>query len=319
MTNQTRQVVPLHAAAIRVLLAITLTAVCALNVDAQTKKVAPRKAKPPEPKFDDITLVTRDGVELRCTYYPGPETKQTPAMILLHDWGENRGVMHPIALWMQKALKVSVIAPDLRGHGNSTTARGYDDPIDPDRLKGNAVDAMTMDIEACKSYLVRQNNEGKLNIEQLGILGSGFGGCLALKWSIQDWRYPNLGTMKQGRDVKALILISPSRAFRGTTINTELKQLAILRNISIQIIVGGEDTRSMSEAKRIHKSFERAWGDDEKDQAVPFLSADTSLQKTDLLKSRGTGVDRWMGTFINRRLIQLGDRLPWSDRTSPLK
>lgn len=319
MTSQTKRPAVKQTVITWLLLAIVVPAIGMSAAEAQTKKVAPRRPKAPEPKFEDITLVTRDGVELRCTYYPGPESKQTPAMILVHDWGENRGELHQVALWMQQSLKLSVIAPDLRGHGNSTQARGFEDPIDPERLKGRAVDAMTMDIEACKTFLLKRNNEGQLNIEQLGILGSGFGGTLALKWSIQDWSYPNLGALKQGQDVKALIMISPSRSFRGTTINTELNQLVILRNISVLTIVGGEDSRSMSEAKRIHNSLERAWPKDEREEAVPFATAATSLQKTELLKSRGMGVDRWIGRFITRRLIDLGDRLPWRDRTNPLK
>lgn len=282
------------------------------------ERKAPARSRNVAPKFEDITLTTRDGVSLRCTFYSAAEAKETVPFILVHDWGKSRGELHAVALWMQQSLKLTVIVPDLRGHGDSLQIQGLDEPIDLEKFKGRAVDSMVLDIEACKSFLLKQNNEGKLNIEQLGILGTGFGASLALKWSVQDWSVRNLPTFKQGQDVKAMILVSPTRSFRGTTISQELKSLPILGNISTLTIVGRENSRSMSDAQRIHKTIERAWGDQSK-EAAPFLAAETSLQSTELLKSRGTGVDQWIATFINRRLVQQGDRFLWTDRTSPLK
>ncbi len=304
-------------AAVLVLLAAMIGGAGMEAAEAQTKK-PPKRGKKAAPKYEDVTLTTRDGVRLRCTYYPGPETKQTVPMILVHDWDGSRGELHPVAIWMQQSLKLTVIVPDLRGHGNSTRVEGYEKPIDASKFKGRSMEAMLLDIEACKSFLLKQNNEGKLNIEQLGVMGTGFGATLALKWAIRDWNVRNLPTFKQGQDVKALILLSPDRAFRGLTINTELKNQRILGNISILTIVGKEASRSMSDAQRIHKSFERAWGD-EHDEAAPFFAAPTSLQSTSLLKARGTGISNLIAKFIELRLVRQGDRFPWTDRTSPLK
>ena len=140
-----------------------------------------------------------------------------------------------------------------------------DEPIDRTKFRKPALAAMVWDIEACKSFLLKENNDGKLNIEQLGVVGTGFGACLALKWAVQDWNVRSLPTLKQGQDVKGLILVSPARSFKGITMNTELKQLTVLRNLSTLIIVGREDSRIMSDAQRIHKTFKRAWGDQSKE------------------------------------------------------
>ncbi len=310
MTRATRN-------AVLVLLIAAVWGAGIANTDAQTKK-APKRAKKAAPKFEDITLTTRDGVKLRCTYYPGPETKQTVPMILVHDWGGSRGELHPVALWMQTALKLTVIVPDLRGHGNSMRVAGFEKPIDISKFKGKNMQAMLADIETCKSFLLRENNEGKLNIEQLGIMGTGFGATLALKWAIGDWSVRNLPTFKQGQDIKALILLSPDRSFRGLTINTELKMQRILGHISVLTIVGKEDSSSMSDAQRINKAIERAWGDESK-EAAPFFAAPTSLQSTGLLKARGTGIPALIAKFIELRLVRRGEDFPWTDRTSPLK
>ncbi len=269
----------LRAALVALLLCALTTSVAA---QTETTKVDPRR-RPPPPKFEDITLTSRDGVTLQCTYYPGPESKDTVPMILVHDWGGNKGDFHPIAMWMQQQLKLSVITVDLRGHGNSMRVRGMEEPIDREKLKGPALAAMVLDIEACKSHLLKMNNEGKVNIEQLGVLGTGFGATLAMKWAIQDWSVRNLPTYKQGWDVKALILASPQRTFKGFTISNELRKLTILRNISVLTMVGEEDPKAMGDAKRIHNAFERAWGEQKK-EAAPLVEAPTSLQGMDLLK-----------------------------------
>ena len=270
------------------------------------------------PKVEEVTLTTRDGVVLRCTYYPGPESKKTVPMILVHDWNESRGALHGVAQWMQQALQVSVIVPDLRGHGHSLRAQGWNVPIDREKLKGPAIDAAMLDIEACKSFLLRHNNEGKVNIEQLGIAGSGFGALLAFKWAVADWSVPDLPSLKQGRDVKGLILVSPLRSHKGCTINQELKNLRVLSFISTLVLVGKQDARRLGDAQRIHKTFERAWGEHAK-AAAPFFAVDTSLQGTELLTAPETGIDEWLKAFIQLRLVQQGERFPWTDRTSPLQ
>lgn len=310
--------------ALHLLLTAALVGTAIQPVLAQTTKpgqasrtsAAGRKQR--VPKRTDVTLSTKDGVELHCTYYPGPETKQTVPMILVHDWEGSGKDLDPLAVWMRDVLKLAVIVPDLRGHGESLRAKGGDQEIDRSNLKGKGIDAMMWDIEACKSFLLKRNNEGKVNIEQLGLLGSGFGAFLAIKWAVRDWSVRDLPTLKQGRDVKAVILVSPCRDFRGASADPELRNPRIWSRISTLTIVGREKSRSVREAKRVHRTFERAWKD-ESDQGAPFLAAPTPLQGTELLMARGTNVARWIAVFINRRLIQLGQKFPWMDRTNPLE
>ena len=78
-----------------------------------------------------------------------------------------------------------------------------------------AIESMVLDIEAAKTFLLQRNNEGKLNIEQLGVLGTGFGATLALIWAVGDWNVRNLPTYKMGQDVKAVILVSPHAVVQG--------------------------------------------------------------------------------------------------------
>ena len=76
-----------------------------------------------EQPFEEVTLQTRDGVLLRCTYYAGPEKKTTVPLIFVHDWDSNRTELHELALFLSQSLNHSVIVPDLRGHGSRCAGR----------------------------------------------------------------------------------------------------------------------------------------------------------------------------------------------------
>ncbi len=302
------------AAAVACLVSILL-ALAGSPLWAQAKK--PAGQQPPEPTFEDVTLDTKDGVLISATYYPGPEKKTTVPLILIHDWDGNRTELHWLATWLQE-LGHAVIVPDLRGHGTSVRQRGVDEPISREKMnRPAAIESALWDIEAAKTYLMQRNNEGKLNIEQLGVLGTGFGATLALKWAVQDWSYPSLPTIKRGQDVKALILVSPRRSFKGVHVNKELKSNA-LGFMSELTIVGTQDAARYADAKQIHKAFE-SFHRNAPPGIVHLFEADTALQGTDLIYDRNLGVLGLIGDCIRARLVERETELPWTDRTSPRK
>ncbi|MHB0955936.1 MAG: alpha/beta hydrolase [Pirellulaceae bacterium] len=295
--------------------------VVAVMVGAESPLAAQAKkspaAKPDEKKFEDLTLDAKDGMVIRGTYYPGPEKKTTVPLILVHDWNSNRSDMHGLALYLQ-ALGHAVIVPDLRGHGMSVARPGAGEPIDREKMSRGAIESMVLDIEAAKTFLLQRNNEGKLNIEQLGVLGSGFGATLAVIWAVGDWNVRSLPTYKMGQDVKALILISPLQSFKGVSVNVVLKARATLAQLSVLTVVGQQDQRRYSDAKRIYRAFQQAHREGN-EVALPFYEADTSLQGMELVYARGLQVPDWIRPFIEERLVKRGVEFPWTDRTSPLK
>jgi pimeloyl-ACP methyl ester carboxylesterase len=282
---------------------------------AQAKKPP---AKPAEKTFEDVTLDTKDGVIIQGTYYPGPDKKTTVPLILLHDWNGNRTELHSLAMFLQQSLGHAVIVPDLRGHGTSIRQRGVETPIDREKMNRAALESMLLDVEAAKTFLLQRNNEGKLNIEQLGVLGTGLGATLALNWAVRDWNVRNLPTYKMGQDVKALILVSPLQSFKGVTVNVALKDRNVLGRLSVLTVVGQKDARRYADAKRVHKAFAQSHREGD-DLALPFYEADSALQGTDLIYDRDLRVPDWISKFINERLVKRGTELPWTDRTSPLK
>ncbi|NIP86883.1 MAG: hypothetical protein GTO03_15490, partial [Planctomycetales bacterium] len=103
-----------------------------------------------------------------------------------------------------------------------------------------------------KKFLVTKNDQKELNIEKLCVIGVEFGGLLALNWAVKDWSWPDLLTRKQGKDVKALVLVSPLSKKGSLETELALKHPDVRSKLSVLLIVGAEDSRAMRTTKRLY-------------------------------------------------------------------
>jgi pimeloyl-ACP methyl ester carboxylesterase len=300
----------------------------AADKDADAEKI---------PAEEEIELTTRDGVKIVATYWPPAKTEgkegQGPAadkdrvpVILLHAWKGSRANFLSIGPTLQK-LGHAVIAPDLRGHGDSkemVDASGEKKKLDATSLRPADFAAMCGhggEVEQVKQFLMKRNNAGELNIEKLCVVGVEMGASLAINWAALDWSWPQLSTMKQGQDVKALVLVSPEWTFKGLAINRAMQDPAVQSELSFLIIAGKNNAKSMEQAKRLHKQLERFHPlppEDER-KAKQDLFLDTpknSLQGTKLLNEKTAKLDEHIAQFIQLRLVE--QRYPWSERKNPL-
>jgi pimeloyl-ACP methyl ester carboxylesterase len=285
----------------------------------------PSKKKVPEP--EDVTLHTKDGVQLACTYYRSTLGKSAVPVIMLHGWGGQRSAYDALAASLQK-MGHAVITVDLRGHGRSTTRVGpaRRTEIHRDKMGRTDLSLMVLDIEAAKKKLLEENNQGALNIELLCVISSDVSTIAALNWAVMDWSALDLPTLKQGRDVKALVLISPQQTFKGFTSKTVFSQKTLAAahvrsRLSVLILVGRDDPSAYAEAERLHNSFKRYHGaqpEEGKDRDSFFVAPATSLQGAQLLTARGLDVGGAIAKFINWRLVSKQADAPWTDRTNPL-
>ena len=290
----------------------------------QDEKAGDEKPKIPPAKKE--VLITKDGVSLHCQFYPGTRKKETIPVILIHGW-EGRGSQYSkLASYLQAKGGHAVLVPDLRGHGLSTRRRGNKPTIRYDRMSKQEWMMMGNDLDACKSFLKKQNNEGLLNLNQLCLVGSEFGAMLALNWAVVDWNYRDLPTIKQGRDVHGLVLLSPSKSVKGLGIQAALKHQGV-RALSTMIITGTQSSSLYKDARQIHKSLEKFHPKPPLDKKQLLLKKDlflverdTDRQGVDLLaEDVKPSIIPTIGGFILYRLDKQKSKYPWSDRSNPFK
>lgn len=277
-----------------------------------TQPPASKEKLPPSVQLGAGELLTQDGVQLVATFYPAAESKGKDAVpvILLHTRKGSRADFESLAPMLQRE-GCAVLVPDLRGHGDSTRVVGSTRTLlDANRLSPDQFGRMVrFDMETLKAFLMKQNNEEKLNIEKLTIVGAEMGAAVALEWARMDWSWPVLGGgRKQGQDVKALVLISPDWAVPGLSIQNALEHPAIRSGLSVLIVAGGEDSKAAADAKRLHKLLEAARPKASGPQQNLFLGlAPTKLQGTKLLGVRELKIGKMtpqqvIGAFIQLRV-----------------
>ena len=242
---------------------VLLLAFCSLNslLLAQDEE-KPKKELPP---VESHVLETKDGVFLNVKFYPGTKGKDSIPIIMLHSMlnvSANSAVYTKLATAIQEHMGHAVIIPDLRGHGKSVERRNprdVNDRIEIIREKFSKAEfnSVVQDIETCKSFLRAKNDEGQLNLEKLTVVGSDITAILALNWAALDWNKPGKGLIRNGQDVKALILFTPLQSHKGLTPQLGLSHPTVKQNLNIMIIAGQQNPQYFSESKRIHNQLTR--------------------------------------------------------------
>lgn len=288
----------------------------------------------PEP--ENITLDTKDGLNLKCTWFAGTKGKSTVPIIMLHGFLGNRNQYFSLAKYLQNEGH-AVIVPDLRGHGGSTKFKNGSvfkatDMKDSERTAVfSEMIALGGDVETCKKFLMQQHNDEQLNIEMLCVVGAEASTVLAVNWAVADWAVPSVPAFKQGQDVKALILLSPEMKIEKTSLtNVNAVKLPIISGkgtadrLSIMIAYGSGDHKAAAEARKFYDPFKRARpAPEKKDEArlldLFFDDYDTELQGTELLNPRNKlAINKRISNFITLRLVNKQNNFKWQDRKKPL-
>lgn len=301
----------------------------ALGEDAKDPPKDPADKEKPKgpPDPEDVTFESKDHVILKATYWePEEPGKETIPIILIHGWLGNRQEFDLLGKHLQ-SLGHAVISLDLRGHGGSTILRrpseDKDIEIKPEKLTKPALDAMIYDVQAAKEFLFAKHVEGKLNLNQLCVVGSDIGAIVALNFADHDWRRPIYPSKiyKNGQDVQALVLLSPESSFKGMTTKPAMTNPQVVGRVSTLIVVGGNESKPAGKAKKLNDVLAGKHVKVNDDEAAEkkdlfFKSLSTELQGTKLLV-RGLGVDKLIEDFIKLRLVNKADDYPWSEREKP--
>jgi pimeloyl-ACP methyl ester carboxylesterase len=284
-----------------------------------------------------VSVVTRDGVQLKLTYFPAvqrkgtAEAKSVTPVVMLHDYKETRAVFNSIVERLQTPGEGNETRPpfaavtvDLRGHGDSTKQifpNGSQVDLDAAKLNRQGLVAMaTLDMEAVRSFLVGKNDAGELNINKLCIVGAGMGASVAANWALQDWSAPPLAIGKQGQDVKALVLVSPRWSYSGLSFQQPMQFRPLKESVAWLLIYGAEDSKVKADVARINKPLKRFHPETseagEKENDLLIVELPSKLQGSTLLRQVGAPVEQQIIDFI---IAQVATKdYPWTSRRSRL-
>ncbi len=282
----------------------------------------------------NITLETKDKVLLKCTYYAAPTETQSGSgksvipFILIHDWEGSRVDLQPFAEYLQNS-GYAVIVPDLRGHGESDTLSGSNVKLDCTKFRKNDMVAVLQDIERCKKYLVQRNNDGELNINLLSIVAVGESAVLAIDWTIADWSWPNIGPVKQGKDVKSLTLISPEKKVNGVGLGKSLRHPLfsgrVGQKLPTLVVWSADDDVAAEESDSIYRWMEKGRPDLSEIEDATEREKQTTLFKAAIPSSRYTGTElvrdnkidgfwRYIVNFVETKVGSKKDDYRWQSR-----
>ena len=205
-----------------------------------------------------VQFKARDGVQLRAAYFPSDKGKEAISVILVHEW---QGQASPYLKKFVQSIRnagCAVLVPEYRGHGGSNEYldnRGRKQTFNMSTMnKADVQKIIKFDLEEAKQFLEKENDAGNLNLNALVMIGVREGAVMASHFAVTDWRWPSVGRMKQGQDVKALVLISPEKLVKGIAIDPAFTDPNILR-LPV-MIVAGKSSPEASEAERLGKRVE---------------------------------------------------------------
>lgn len=275
----------------------------------------PGGKKPEKPPMQTLDLPTADGVKLRAFYFPSDVGKAAVPVIVVHEW---QGQASPYAGLVRKLsdLGCAVIVPELRGHGASRQLMTPAGPRTLEVAKMSRPDVLAMvkvDLEAVKKFLVQENNAERLNLNALALIGVGEGAIVSAQWSVGDLNFPSIGAIKQGQDVKLLVLVSPVRTHKGVSLEDTLND-PLLASLPFLIVVG-ESSRQMGDAERVFKRLETAKKRLSRGEAIglEFAPFATSFTGHALVNDDPKVIPK-IASFLEAALINNAARIPWVER-----
>jgi len=294
-----------------------------------------------EQTVEELRLETSDGIRIAAWHYPAPkEAKAVATVILIHDLEGSHKTVDHFARSLQRA-GCAVVAPDLRGHGGSgvrpatLASSDKDDKAQPRLLKKIDFESMAAatggrlreqsgmrgEIEAVRNWIKQQSDAGSLDIDRLCVVGCGLGATLASMWTAADSNWPPTTTGPQGRQVRALALVSPVWATKGISMSVPFTSGALQREIPIMVFAGKADRdaiRLFDQLKRFRPAawFQQRPGqppdkardlEDPADATVFFMQIDTSLTGDKLANDPALHAADHIKTFFTLALARKPD------------
>jgi dienelactone hydrolase len=201
------------------------------NTNTQTNRADQSPSQIPAPQT--IKFESAGRVEIVGTFYESTKAN-SPAVLLLHQWGSNRKTYDEFAKRLQKQ-GLGVMAIDGRGFGESVrTTDGQ--TVGTDR-GDETVKGMKADVDNAFQFLAKQKN---VDAVRIGIVGASYGSSLAMIYGAEN------------KDVKAVALLSPGLNYFGNLpIEESVKNYG---DRPLLLVAADDDQNSAETVKKLKES-----------------------------------------------------------------
>ena len=270
-----------------VALMVLMSPAASLSSRAAAAPAAAASAAPVAPSKAPSKAITKDAVErfdveasdgatIAAWCYPVAENVSPLGVVmLLHDLGGSHQTVEPLARALQAAGCV-VVAPDLRGHGESRLTSLPSAQDDQSKILKKADFEMMAatrggrirdqsgirgDVECLRNWVVHETQEGRIPKAPLFVVGSGLGASVGVHWAAADAAWPDSTSGPQGRQVAGLVIISPGFAVKGFSLGPALATDAIRHSIPVLVIAGADDRDAARVFDQLKRLRPREWYD----------------------------------------------------------
>jgi hypothetical protein len=173
--------------------------------------------------------------------------------------------------------------------------------------------AVRGDIEAVRNWIKRKSDDGELDINRLCVVGSGAGAILGAMWTAADWAWPPIATGPQGRQVRAVVLVSPVWATKGISFSTAMASDTLKHDMPLMVLGGGNDRDAERLFEQLRRQRPAGWFEQHpgkppekspklrkiSDANLVFIELDSTLSADKLLTdAAATAADR-IKTFLS--------------------
>lgn len=177
---------------------------------------------------ENIVFTTTDGVAIAGEYLAGQVGG--PAALLLHMMPATKESWRPFAVRLQ-AAGFSVLAIDLRGHGESTTAGAG--RIDYKNFEDADHQAKIHDVEAAMVWLTAHGANPKRTV----LVGASIGANLAIQYAAEH------------QEITAILALSPGLDYRGVTTADKVARYSASQ--ALLLVASSEDEYSFLTNKKL--------------------------------------------------------------------
>lgn len=201
------------------------------------------------PAAEAFSVTTSDGVKIAGDYYAAASTnadEKPPFVMLLHMYKVDRKTWGPLVETLT-ADGISVVAIDMRGHGESTEVVGPPDggeTVEGDLAKRvddrdkDVFKEMANDVEAAFTWVAES---GKVDLSRFGIVGASIGCTVALDYVGMD------------PSVDVLVCLSPGEKYMGINSSTDIRKI---EGRPIMMIATPEEREPLDELKKANDAAE---------------------------------------------------------------